>query len=430
MTLQQEVSVKIIDTIINMEINMKIKSLSFLIALALPIVSANASVIPTNGKFVNGDGTISRPTRNEVLVQQNTAKGIIDWTSFNIGKGYSVKFKQPDSNSVTLNRVTGSGLTNIVGNLTSNGRVFLVNPNGIMLRSGANINVGGLVATTKQINNNDFISDKLLFSSGTNDNKQVVNQANIKTPKGGFVVLASDKVMNSGRITTPSGKTVLASAEKIVLQLDSSGLKNIAIDGEVANAFVSNSSFISATNGQVYLTALGKDMLMNTVINNNGIIEASGFSDSNPNISINGGNSGKVSLSGQMIANHTTGNGGVVNIDAKHITLEDFGSIDVSGKGNGGSVNIGSKKTSTLEVNPQSTIIASSLTSGNGGNVKISAKDKTTLQGTIEAKGGSESGNGGNVIISTNGNLTNLSSINVQAANGQNGNIIIADTIM
>ncbi|WP_316442405.1 filamentous hemagglutinin N-terminal domain-containing protein [Escherichia coli] len=118
---------------------MKIKTLSCIIALSLPIFSVNASVIPYNGKFVNGDGTISRPTKNEMLVEQNTAKGIIDWTSFNIGKGYSVKFKQPDSNSVTLNRVTGSALTNIVGNLTSNGKVFLVNPNGIMLRSGANM---------------------------------------------------------------------------------------------------------------------------------------------------------------------------------------------------------------------------------------------------------------------------------------------------
>lgn len=381
---------------------MKIKTLSCIIALSLPIFSVNASVIPYNGKFVNGDGTISRPTKNEMLVEQNTAKGIIDWTSFNIGKGYSVKFKQPDSNSVTLNRVTGSALTNIVGNLTSNGKVFLVNPNGIMLRSGANINVGGLVATTKQINNNDFINDKLLFSSGTNENKQVVNQANIKTSKGGFVVLASDRVMNAGRITTPSGKTVLASAEKIVLQLDSSGLKNIAIDGEVANAFVSNSSFISATNGQVYLTALGKDMLMNTVINNNGIIEASGFSDINPNISVNGGDSGKVSLSGQLIANNPTGNGGVVNINGKHIALEDFSSIDVSGKGNGGVVNIGSKKTSTLDMKPTSAIFASSVASGNGGNV----------------------------IISNSGNLTNLSTINVQASNGQDGNIVTTETIM
>ena len=413
-----------------MEYLMKIKTLSCIIALSLPIFSVNASVIPYNGKFVNGDGTISRPTKNEMLVEQNTAKGIIDWTSFNIGKGYSVKFKQPDSNSVTLNRVTGSALTNIVGNLTSNGKVFLVNPNGIMLRSGANINVGGLVATTKQINNNDFINDKLLFSSGTNENKQVVNQANIKTSKGGFVVLASDRVMNAGRITTPSGKTVLASAEKIVLQLDSSGLKNIAIDGEVANAFVSNSSFISATNGQVYLTALGKDMLMNTVINNNGIIEASGFSDINPNISINGGDSGKVSLSGQLIANNPTGNGGVVNIDGKHIALEDFSSIDVSGKGNGGVVNIGSKKTSTLDMKPTSAIFASSVSSGNGGNVKLSAKDKITLEGAIEAKGGSEFGNGGNVIISNSGNLTNLSTINVQASNGQEGNIVTTETIM
>lgn len=409
---------------------MNIKTLSYIIALSLPIASVNASVIPYNGKFVNGEGTISRPNKNEVLIQQNTAKGIIDWTSFNIGKGYSVKFKQPDSNSVTLNRVTGSASTNIVGNLTSNGKVFLVNPNGIMLRSGASINVGGLVATTKQINNNDFINDKFIFSSGTNENKQVVNQANIKTSKGGFVVLASDRVMNAGRITTPSGKTVLASAEKIVLQLDSSGLKNIAVDGEVANAFVSNSSFISATNGQVYLTALGKDMLMNTVINNNGIIEASGFSDVNPNISINGGSSGKISLSGQLIANNPTGNGGVVNIDGKHIALEDFGSIDVSGKGNGGVVNIGSKKTSTLEIKPTSAIFASSITSGNGGNVKLSAEDKITLQGAIEAKGGSESGNGGNVIISNNGNLNNSSSINVQASNGQNGNVITIDTIM
>ncbi|HBR1031146.1 TPA: filamentous hemagglutinin N-terminal domain-containing protein [Klebsiella quasipneumoniae subsp. similipneumoniae] len=399
---------------------MKIKLITLSIGLFTSI-AAYASTIPAGGKVTFGDGSIQRPSRNEVLIQQNSDKMIIDWTSFNVAKGNSVTFKQPNANSIALNRVVGSASTNIVGKLNANGKVFLVNPNGIMLRSGSQINVSGIVATTKNIRNEDFINGNYLFTSKNGDMKSVVNQANIKTSDGGFVVLSSDNVINSGRITAPSGKIILAASEKIKLNLDKSGLKSIVVDGEIANAMIRNSGYISSTNGQIYLTALGKDMLMNTVINNHGIIAASGFTDSEANININGGKSGKVEIEGQLIANNFNGHGGNVIIDGESISLRDFASIDVQGSKNAGNVNIGSTNTSHINMSSFANIYASSTSTGNGGKVNMTANDSIKMHGLIESKGGIISGDGGYVEFNSKGDFLNNGTINVTAPNGYDG---------
>lgn len=399
---------------------MKIKLLTLSLGL-LTSISAYASTIPAGGKITYGDGSIQKPSRNQVLIQQNSEKMIIDWTSFNVAKGNSVTFKQPDANSIALNRVTGTASTNIVGNLNANGKVFLVNPNGIMLRSGSQINVSGIVATTKNIRNEDFINGNYLFSSKGGGVKSVVNQANIKTSNGGFVVLASDNVTNSGRINSPSGKIILAASEKVKFNLDKTGLKNIVVDGEIANALIRNSGYISSTNGQIYLTALGKDMLMNTVINSHGIIAASGFTDSESNININGGRSGKVEIAGQIIANNLNGNGGNVIIDGESISLLDYSSIDVQGSNNAGNVKVGSKNTSHVNMDSLSNIYASSTSTGNGGKVSMTANDSIKMHGVIESKGGDIAGDGGVVEFDSKGSFLNNGSINVTAPNGYDG---------
>ncbi|WP_082413755.1 filamentous hemagglutinin N-terminal domain-containing protein [Azospirillum brasilense] len=96
-------------------------------------------------------------------ILQSTDKAIINWKSFSIDAGEKVTFQQPSASSVTLNRVTGADPSKIMGSLSANGTVMLVNPNGVVIGAGAKVDVGGLVATTANISDANFMAGKYQF---------------------------------------------------------------------------------------------------------------------------------------------------------------------------------------------------------------------------------------------------------------------------
>ncbi|MBR9830223.1 MAG: filamentous hemagglutinin N-terminal domain-containing protein, partial [Oceanospirillales bacterium] len=118
------------------------------LAIAISLVTAqlHAADLPTGGNIVGGSGSINQ-NGNSLNVQQNSDKLITNWNSFDIGAGNTVNFHQPGKSSVALNRVIGEDASAIYGNLNANGRVFLVNPNGVLFGQGAAVNVGALVAS-------------------------------------------------------------------------------------------------------------------------------------------------------------------------------------------------------------------------------------------------------------------------------------------
>src|SRR5689334_13046037 len=116
--------------------------------LTLPALPALAN--PTGGTVASGSASVAS-NGSTMTVTQNSAHSIIYWTSFSIGGVDQVNFQQPSATAVILNRVTGSQLSDILGSLNANGRVLLVNPNGITFESGATVNVGSLVASTLDI---------------------------------------------------------------------------------------------------------------------------------------------------------------------------------------------------------------------------------------------------------------------------------------
>ncbi|MDN2697649.1 filamentous hemagglutinin N-terminal domain-containing protein, partial [Janthinobacterium sp. SUN073] len=118
---------------------------------------------PTGGAVVAGQATINGAP-GATVIRQGSQNAVINWANFNINKGESVQFVQPNSNAVALNRVLGSDGTTILGNLSANGKVFIVNPNGVLFGKGASVNTAGLVASTLDINNADFMAGKYQFS--------------------------------------------------------------------------------------------------------------------------------------------------------------------------------------------------------------------------------------------------------------------------
>src|ERR1035437_1971474 len=159
-----------------------LQSLAISVALSF---RATAYALPTGGVVAAGSASISANTLG-TTINQSTQNAAINWQSFNIAAGESVRFNQPSSSSVTLNRVLGADPSGIFGSLTVNGKVFLVNPNGILFGQGASVNVGGLVASTLNITDRDFMSGNYKFS-GTG-NGTVLNQGTINAD-GGYVAL-------------------------------------------------------------------------------------------------------------------------------------------------------------------------------------------------------------------------------------------------
>jgi filamentous hemagglutinin family protein len=405
-------------------INMRYLNKNALLKALVPALfysSTSYAFLPSGGQITSGSGSISVPSRGQMLVQQNSDRLVIDWQNFNVAKNYGVTFKQPGENAIVLNRVVGNNTSSIVGNINANGQVVLLNPNGVFIKSGAKINSAGFMATTRSISDSEFMSGTLKFTATDKTNTSVVNQGAITVSKGGYVVLSADSVTNSGRITTPSGKTLLAASKTVSLDLEGNGLKSYLVDGDTINALVNNTGQIRAVNGQVNLTALSKDMAMYTVINNTGYIEASGFPRADGNVVVNGGNSGRVNLSGQVMANNTSGDGGKVIISGKHITLDNYNYIDVTGSQNGGSVVIGKNGTKTVEMMNTASISASSLKTGNGGTVEMYSDNELNFKGAIDARGGSSTGNGGLVHMTSKELQLGEGTVDLSAPHGKEG---------
>ncbi|HAF2163488.1 TPA: filamentous hemagglutinin N-terminal domain-containing protein, partial [Salmonella enterica] len=398
--------------------------MSFLPGMAL----ANPD-LPSGGQIVAGQGNIST-NGNQMTINQNTHGMVTNWNSFDIGQNHTVQFVQPDSSAVALNRVTGGHESQILGTLTANGQVILVNPSGVMFGKGARVNTAGLVASTKKISNTDFMAGHYTFSGGSNPGAEVVNQGNLTTTKGGYIVLAADRVKNSGTIRTPGGKTVLAAGDTVTLKLDNTGLASVSVTGSVVNALVENHGLLSATDGQVYLTARGKEMLLNTVVNNSGTVEATGLTGQGGEIVLNGGDSGVVSQSGVLLTDSGAGHGGKITVEGQNIHLAENSKTSATGKTGGGEVYVGGgwqggdsriHNASKVVMDKNATVDVSATESGNGGTAVLWSDDYTNFRGSVLARGGGQSGHGGRVETSSHKNLQAFGDVDTSTPAGRGG---------
>ena len=202
---------------------------------------------PTAPTVVHGTATMSQA--GGILNITNSHNAIINWGSFSIGVNELTRFIQPSALSAVLNRVVGSDPSAILGSLQSNGRVFLINPNGIMFGSGAQINVAGLVASTLNISNDDFLNNRMRFTDGALAGS-VVNQGNIT---GGSVYLIGNAVANKGLITSPNGEVVLAAGNSV--ELVSPGTPNLRVEVVAPANEARNLGTISAEAGRIGIYA-------------------------------------------------------------------------------------------------------------------------------------------------------------------------------
>ena len=220
--------------------------------LASLLVSGMAMALPENGQVIQGNLQISQPQSHILQILQSSPTGIINWGSFNIDANQLVQFLQPGASSALLNRVIGQDPSQILGQIQANGRIFLVNPNGILFGPGSSVNAGSFMATTLSIQDQDFIQGRYNFRQDPNNAlRAVVNQGEIRVTDGGFIALISPLVDNQGLLVAQQGQVVLGATTQATLQVDARGLLQVNIPDGFRGQSGSTPQTVLLTQGQM-----------------------------------------------------------------------------------------------------------------------------------------------------------------------------------
>ena len=261
------------------------------------------------------NGSASFASNGSTLSVTNSPGAIINWQQFGIGANETTRFNQQSAQSAVLNRVTGGDPTQILGNLQSNGQVFLVNPWGVLFGRNAVIDVNKLVASTLNLSDADFIARRFSFNGGGFGS--VVNQGRITTPLGGSVWLIGSEVRNEGVITSPQGQVLLAAGTTVSL-IDSAGPElsvTLTADGKRAV----NLGEISAAGGRI-------DMY-GALIDQQGLLAADSASvDETGRIRLLA--SDTLTVDGRLSARGVEGDGGFIETSGARVQVAAGASID------------------------------------------------------------------------------------------------------
>ena len=266
-------------------------------------VGGIAYAMPQGEVIRSGKGEITRQDK-DMTVNQDSKRLAIDWSGFDIANDERVTFRQPDKDSVALNRVVGDAASVIDGTLSGNGHVYVINPNGVLFGKNASVDVGSLVASTARISDSDMTNfanaDGITMAIPEDSSAKVINAGTIRA-EGGLVVLHAAEVENSGTITNPEGTTALAAARNLSLSADTAGKINFTVDGALAKAKALNSGVLKADGGYLVMTARSAGDVMSTVVNNTGTMEAKTLRQNEKGeILLDGGDNGIVELNGTL----------------------------------------------------------------------------------------------------------------------------------
>ena len=276
--------------------------------------------LPQEADIVSGEAEVSAAD-NTMKVKVTTDKMIANWQSFSIAQSEAVHFYQPSSSSVALNRVVGANPSSILGTLTATGKLFLINPNGILFGPNSYVDTAGLVASTLNISDEDFLAGRYTFYG---QGGSVVNQGYISAP-GGYVALLGSSVENSGVIEASLGSVALASGEALTLNLDPQGLISVVVDEATSqnlkgkDSAVKNTGSICTEGGKVILTAKALDGVFDKAVNNEGIIEAESLVNKNGEVYL-------IAEGEDSVASNT----GTIDVSAKE-SGADGGFVEISG---------------------------------------------------------------------------------------------------
>lgn len=292
----------------------------------LPSTSLAQSTLPENPSVIAGDISISS-TSTAQTIQQDGATGIINWGSFSIGEKNSVTFE--NGNGATLNRVTGSEGSNILGQLNATGSVYVLNKNGVFFGPNGAVRTGGdFVASTLDVSNEDFLNGGDTLFSG-DSGATILNYGEIGS-LGGNVALIARSVFNEGIIEAPNGTGALVAGREVLMRdiaLDH-GMFVVRVGGE--DTSVTDKGSISAAEAE--LRANGGNIYA-LAGNTSGTIKATGVTKKGGRVFLTAPG-GRVETSKSISARNGDGSGGTIRVNAANIEASNlYDASASSGKG-------------------------------------------------------------------------------------------------
>lgn len=370
------------------------------IALAHPAL-AN----PEGGTVSAGQASITTADRL-VDVTQSSNRAVIDWRSFNISPDETTRFNQPDASAITLNRVNSNQQSVIEGQLKANGNIVIINPNGVFLTRSSRVDVGGLVATSADIDTQQFMTGSGNFNRPGKPDAVIRNDGQITARQAGLVGLVAPTVENNGRIEAKLGRVTLAAGDKTTVDFLGDDLIQVAVSDDVLQQLVSQNGEIIAEGGLIQLTAAQGRKLVDSLVSAGGTVSVSATSGEAGQILI-GSAISSTEVKGRVQANGKRG--GRVQVSGDTVRLTSTANISAQGLTAGGSVLVGGdyQGGNSLVPNAQTTIVeggalvnVDALEQGNGGRAIFWADNQTRFAGTVSARGGAQGGDGGLVEVS------------------------------
>jgi filamentous hemagglutinin family protein len=291
-----------------------------------------ANTLPGGYSLQSGNVTDPKVVGNQMTLDIGSNKAIINWNSFSIGSGAGVDFNflHATSSSSVLNRVTGNDPSQIMGSLTSNGKVFLINAAGILVGAGGKVDVAGFTASTLNISNRNFKSGKLSFHNHQHPaggDVVIEKDGSIKTGEGGSVYLIGANVDNGGVITSPHGEVLLAAGKSV--ELVDTGTPGVKINVKGKEGKITNLGQIMAATGTIGFGA--------ALIDNRGMINASSVDKAGGRIFLRASKDLTTSETSTINADGTTGGNVVLYADNSANIDGDVSAVgNVDGKGGKG----------------------------------------------------------------------------------------------
>jgi|GEM_PF-1104471 len=404
--------------------------LALAIATAFGALSARAQAqtLPSGGVAVHGQALITQPAANQLrVVTQNgagTSHSAINWQSFSISAGAAATIVQPTASSLSINRVVTNTPSAIFGNLSSNGRLVLVNQSGIAVGAGAVVDTAGFTASALRMSDADALAGRLRFGEpgAAMGGAAGLTVGGRITARDGDIVLVAPNIDMGGSalLQAPNGSTILAAGQQV--EITGRGLEGITMLVQAPTDQARNL-------GRLEGNAVG---IFAGTLRHSGDIQATTASLEGGTVVLRAAGDAYVDAAGSIDATGTRG--GKVDVLGSRVAVTDQAAIDVSGDNAGGSIRIGGDfqgrnpgipNAQKTFLGPQATLRADATGNGDGGRVIVWSDDYTQAHGTVSARGGLSGGNGGFVEVSGKRSLAFSALVDTRAPLGLTGTLLL-----
>ena len=381
---------------------------------------AVAQTLPSGLNVAQGQARVA--TVGSTMTVTNSPGAVLNWNSFSVGAQSAVRFDQANASSQVLNRVVGNDPSSILGRLSSNGKVWLLNPNGVLFGQNARVDVAGLVTSTLNLADRDWSAGRYAFnrtSGGATSGAEIVNRGELRSSLGGYVMLVGSSIRNEGLIEAPGGRIMLAAGQSV--ELIDTGSPHLSVKVTAPQGSALNLGTLAAAGGRIDIHA--------AVVNQQGIVRATSLGSgaggeivlrasqemnlgAESRTLADGGSGGQVTVDsgnatnmihGQVSATGGTGRGGQVQLLGRQVGLAGAASVDVSGASGGGQVLVGGGRqgldtsvpnSEAVFFGPNASISADATASGSGGRIILWSDKSTRAYGSLSARGGPQQSGG------------------------------------